>query len=211
LSLTALFSGDLFNWVILPILIFLARVTDVTIGTIRIIAVARGNKVVAPLLGFFEILIWLLAMTQIFQNLNNPVCFIAYAAGFATGNWVGIKLEERLAFGKIILRIITKHNALELITKLRQLGFGVTNIPAEGSTGPVSVIYILLDRADLHRVEKQIQKFNPKAFYIVEDVRFFYEGIFPPQKSLKKKILPKAPRAFRMARIAGKKVSRLRK
>ncbi|HER42916.1 MAG TPA: hypothetical protein ENO08_00460, partial [Candidatus Eisenbacteria bacterium] len=82
-------DSELFKWVVLPLLIILARVIDVTIGTIRIVFVSRGHKVIAPILGFFEVLIWLLAIGQIMRNLSNFMCYIAYGTGFALGTYMG--------------------------------------------------------------------------------------------------------------------------
>ena len=98
-ELKSLFDGDTFTYVILPLLIFLARIADVSIGTIRIVMVAKGQKMIAPILGFFEVLIWLLAISKIMQNLDNWVCYVAYGAGFATGNYIGMIIEEKLAMG----------------------------------------------------------------------------------------------------------------
>jgi uncharacterized protein YebE (UPF0316 family) len=103
--LEQLSGSPVFAWVILPLLIFAARICDVTLGTLRIIFVSRGKKLLAPLLGFFEVSIWLLAISQIMQNLNNPVCFLAYAGGFAMGNFVGILIEDKLAMGILVIRI----------------------------------------------------------------------------------------------------------
>ena len=94
-----------FNWVILPALIFVSRIFDVSFGTLRIIFVSRGKRSIAPFLGFFEVLIWLLAISQIMQNLNNFACYIAYAGGFAMGNYIGMRIEEKLAMGTMIIRV----------------------------------------------------------------------------------------------------------
>jgi len=170
---------ELFNWVILPLLIFFARVADVSLGTLRIIFVSKGLRILAPIFGFFEVIIWLMAISQIMQNMNNVSCYIAYGAGFAAGNWVGILLSERLSIGFEIVRIITKKDASELIEDLRQNGYGVTSIPAEGASGGVHLIFSLVNRSDLGRVVQSIRKFNPRAFYSVEDVRMVAEGVFP--------------------------------
>jgi uncharacterized protein YebE (UPF0316 family) len=174
-----IFGSDTFTFVVLPLLIFFARVCDVTIGTIRIIFVSRGHKFLAPLIGFFEILIWLVAIGKIFENLNNITCYIAYAGGFAAGNFVGIYIEERLAMGTLVIRVITRKGASELITGLRSAGYGATSIAAQGGSGTVSVIYSVIKRSDLNDVVAIIKKFNPKAFYSIEDVRFVSEGVFP--------------------------------
>ncbi|MDX2414998.1 MAG: DUF5698 domain-containing protein, partial [Bacteroidales bacterium] len=107
-----------FNWfdvVILPLLIFFARIMDVSIGTVRIILVSKGYKKLAPIAGFFEILIWIIAITRIVDNLDNWICYIAYALGFATGNYIGMIIEERLALGYETVRIITKREANNLV------------------------------------------------------------------------------------------------
>ena len=176
---TSFFSSDVFTFVLLPLFIFFARVCDVSIGTIRIIFLSRGQKIIAPLLGFFEVLIWLFAIGKIMQNLNNVFCYIAYAGGFAAGNFVGMYLEEKLAVGVLLIRVITKKGASQLIGKLKSAGYGITSIAAKGFTGQVSVIYSVIKRSSLREVVSIINKFNPKAFYSIEDVRFVSKGIFP--------------------------------
>ncbi len=176
----AFLSSPIFTWVILPLLIFIARIFDVTLGTIRIIFVSKGKKYLAPLLGFFEALIWLLAMGQIMQNLTNVAAYIAYAAGFATGNFVGIYIEEKLAMGILIVRIITSKDSNRLTEQLALAGYGVTTVGAQGATGPVKLIYTIIKRKDYSNVVAIIQEFDPKAFYSIEDARMAYAGIFPP-------------------------------
>jgi len=112
---------EIFTWILLPILIFFARVGDVSLGTIRIIFISKGIKYLAPLIGFFEILIWLVAISQIMQNLTNIYYYIFYAGGFATGNLVGIIIEEKLSIGTVAIRIITRKDAEELTNALKKL------------------------------------------------------------------------------------------
>ena len=121
------YDGFWFTWVIVPLLIFLARVSDVTLGTIRIVFVSKGFKLLAPILGFFEVFIWLLAMSKVIQNLDYWLYYVAYSAGFAVGNYVGLSIEERLALGYINLRIITMDSPEKLISRLSGEGFGVTS------------------------------------------------------------------------------------
>jgi len=192
------FDSVLWTWVILPLLIFIARIGDVSIGTLRIIFIARGQKIIAPILGFFEIAIWLMAIQQIMQNITNPVAFIAYPAGFAFGNYVGIIIEGKLALGKVIVRIITQKDATLLLKAMRRYRFGVTNIPAQGNYGPVNVIYSIIERADLYKIDRLINKYNPKAFYTVEDIRYYKAGFF------RKKTSP-VERAIRKAKITRRK------
>jgi len=172
-------ESEIFKLIILPLLIFMARILDVTLGTVRIVFVYRGLKYLAPLVGFFEVLIWLLAIGQIMQNLTNVVCYIAYAAGFAMGNFVGIYVEKKLALGVSLIRVVTNKDASKLITFLSSKGFGITSIDAHGVKGRVHVIYLVIKRTDLLNVVNIIKKFNPKAFYTVEDVRLVSKGIFP--------------------------------
>lgn len=104
-------DSQLFTWIVLPLLIFIARVVDVSIGTLRIVFIARGERLVAPILGFLEILIWLLAIGQIFKHLNNIGCYLAYAGGFAMGNYIGMVIEHKLAIGVQVIRIIIKSSS----------------------------------------------------------------------------------------------------
>jgi uncharacterized protein YebE (UPF0316 family) len=189
MHLSSILDSEIFRWVILPILIFLARIFDVTIGTVRIMFVARGDKLLAPLLGFFEVLVWLLAIGQIMQNLTNVFCYIAYAGGFATGNYIGILVEERLALGKLVVRVITQKGGVELVRALRQKGFGATSVDAEGSRGPVKVVFAVINRYDLQRIVDTIHRFNPKAFYSIEDTRLVRAGIFRNRRGLVERVL----------------------
>ncbi len=180
----SLMDSATFKWVVIPFLIFFARIIDVSLGTMRIIYISRGLRFVAPLFGFFEVFIWLLAIGQIMQNLTNIVYYIAYCAGFAAGNFVGIFIEDLLAIGKVVLRIIIQKDASALVDFLRSEGYGVTAINAEGVTGNVTIIFSVIDRKNLESVIGHVKKFNPKAFFSVEDVRMAREGIFPPTRNL---------------------------
>jgi len=184
MDLMSFYNSDLFKWVILPILIFLARLTDVSLGTMRIIFVSRGVKYLAPVIGFVEINIWLLAIGQIMENLsnNNPnsiVCTLAYAGGFATGSFVGILIEEKVSIGLVLLRLISRHDTKELIEYLKSENYGVTIHDAEGVKGPVKIIFAVIRRKDLHSVLDRINQIHPHAFYSVEDVRSVGEAVMP--------------------------------
>ena len=170
-------NTDVYAWVLLPLLIFFARVCDVSLGTIRIIFVSKGIKYLAPIIGFFEILIWLLAISQIMQNLSNVYYYVFYAGGFAMGNFVGILLEERLSIGTIAIRIITRNDATKLTDALKQSAFGVTSIDAEGPKGKVKIIFTVINRQNLHKIISIVKKYNPKAFYSIEDIRYVSESL----------------------------------
>jgi uncharacterized protein YebE (UPF0316 family) len=148
----------------------------------RIVFVSRGLKYLAPVVGFFEVIIWLVAIRAVMQNLNNIVCTIAYGGGFATGTYIGLIIEKKLAIGKALIRIITQKDATELISHLRSQGFGVTNMNAEGKDGKVHVIYSIIRRNDFENVTNAIQRLNPRAFYTLEDVQYVSEGIFPHRR-----------------------------
>ncbi len=168
-----------YAWVILPLLIFLARILDVSIATMRFMFLARGAVWPTVVSGFFEALIWLVIISQIIRNLDNAMCFIAYAGGFAAGSYVGMKIEERLALGKVLMRIVLHQPAAELIAALQERGYGVTNVAAEGTKGPVRILFMIIKRVDMADIVALIKKFNPKAFYTVEDIRYVSQGVFP--------------------------------
>ncbi len=173
-------ESDLYSYFVLPLLIFLARIIDVTLGTLRIIFTSKGKKYIAPFLGFIEMIIWILAITHIFENLNNWACYIGFASGFAMGNFVGIIVEERLAIGYELIRIITRKNAENLISALREKGFGITSIRARGKKGNVGIIYSIISRSYLKDFVSFMKKYNPKAFYTIEDIRFVNDKTFKP-------------------------------
>ncbi|MBN2224176.1 MAG: DUF2179 domain-containing protein [Deltaproteobacteria bacterium] len=163
----------------IPLLICLARICDVTLGTIRIMYVARGIKVLAAILGFFEVLIWLFAIGQIISNLTNVVNYFAYAVGYALGNYIGITIEEKLSVGVLMLRIITKKKGDKVVDVLRKAGFGITAIDAKGIYGPVQVIFTVINRKDLGGAVEIIKRHNPQAVYSVQDVRSVSTSPFP--------------------------------
>ena len=165
-------------WLI-PLLIFVAEVCVVTISTLRIIFVSRGYKVLAPIFGFFEIVLWLFAMSQIMKNLDDWRCFLAFAVGFSLGNYLGILIEKLLAMGTVIVRIITHRDAAALIDHLRAASFGVTTVPGQGATGKVLVVLTVAKRRQLPEIVSLIETHHPSAFYAVDDLQSASEGIFP--------------------------------
>jgi uncharacterized protein YebE (UPF0316 family) len=122
-------------------------------------------------LGFFEAFIWLLAIGQIIQNIDSIVSYVAYAGGFAAGTYVGMRIEERIAVGNVILRVITREPATMLIAKMKEGGIRFTSLEGEGSRGPVSLLFMVITRAELPKRVRQIREFYPNAFYSVESVR----------------------------------------
>ncbi len=171
-------GSDFFTWVGLPLLIFLARVSDQSIGTIRLIFISKGYRKLAPFIGFFESLIWLLAIREILNHLDNSMCFVAYAAGFATGNYVGMVLEEKISIGTVIVRIIPRRDCNELLAYLSDNNYGFTMVDAQGSKGDVKIIFCVIKRKDITHFVSLVKTYNPNAFYSIEDVKTVNEGIF---------------------------------
>ncbi len=151
-------------------------------GTIRVIFVSRGYRYLAPFLGFFEISIWLLAISTVMRDMNDVTIYIAYAAGFATGTFVGITLEEKLSLGTVLVRVVTGRDSTDLSNALTGAGYGITTHAAEGAEGAVTILFTVVNRHDLKRVVGIIKEFNPHAFYSVEDVRHASEGVFPARQ-----------------------------
>ncbi len=161
-----------FDFLILPIFIFCLRICDVTLDTMRIIFMTKGFKRLAPIIGFFEVLIWIVAITRIMQNLNSWVCYVAYAGGFATGNYVGMLLDEKLAIGHELIRVITRPDSGDLADALRNAGFGVTSVKASGMQGEVGILFVVVNRKNQKQAIGIIQQYNPNAFFTVENIHF---------------------------------------
>ncbi len=166
----------------LSLLIFVTEVCVVTVGTLRIIFVARGQKFVAPVLGFFEIMMWLFAAGVTMKNLDRWHCCAAFALGFTLGSYFGILIEKWLALGTVIVRIITHRDAAELIEELRAADYGVTCIEGEGATGRVQIVVTVVKRKHLPEIIAFIETHHPGTFYAVDEVQSACEGIFPAAK-----------------------------
>ncbi|MEX2511352.1 MAG: DUF2179 domain-containing protein [Cyclobacteriaceae bacterium] len=164
-------SAPVFDYLIMPFMIFMARVVDVSINTLRIMFVLNGKKSVAPVLGFFEALVWLLAIGQIIQNMNNPLSYLAYAGGFATGTFVGMVIEERLALGRVLVRVITPVPLPDLLEYMKEKGFRFTSVGAEGRYGKVNLLFTVMKRDVLKDFINQVKASDSKAFYTIESVK----------------------------------------
>lgn len=184
ISLIELLSDfDWYVWVGLPVLIFLARVFDVTLGTLRIIFTSRGLRNLAPVLGFIETFVWIVAVSSLVKHAQNVAAYVGYAGGFATGTFVGMFLENKLAVGTVTIRAIIRRDPRELIKALLEAGFGVTTVDGKGSTGEVKIIYTTLKRQDLPVVIDIFHRILPGAFLSVEEVRSTELGVFPIVKN----------------------------
>lgn len=173
------FDTIIYPYVLIPLLICVARIIDVTLGTLRIIFVSRGFMKLAPIIGFFEVLIWLLAIGQVMNNLTNFYNYIAYALGFALGNYIGMFIEYKLSLGVVIVQVITQSDASTLIGLLNDKGYGITTSEATGTSGLVHIIFSIIKRSNLNQIVEIIKKYNPKAFYMVSDIRAVSQGPYP--------------------------------
>ena len=164
-------SEQLFDYLIMPLLIFCARVGDVSINTLRIMFMMNGKKNIAPFLGFFEALIWLMAIGQIFQNIDNPLSYLAYAAGFGTGTYVGMYFDEKLALGRVLVRVITPQPMIELMEFMKEKNYHFTNVGGEGRFGKVNLLFTVMKRDSLKVFIDKVKSVDEKAFYTIEGVK----------------------------------------
>jgi uncharacterized protein YebE (UPF0316 family) len=158
------FDNDTFTFIVLPLLIFLFRIVDQSIGTLRLIFAAKGLKRLAPFFAFFESFIWLVAIGQIMKHLDNIYCYLAFAGGYAVGNFV--------------IRVIPKKDTTALIQHLRKLNYGVTVVPVDGMMGPTKMLFTTIRRTEAKHVIEIIKQFNPTAFYTIDEVKIVSGGYF---------------------------------
>ena len=158
------------------LLIFGLRVIDVSIGTVRMLMIVRGRKLLSALMGFVEVLIFLLAISKVIREVNNVWNVLGYCGGFATGTIVGMTLEQRLALGFSVVRIISKTRWLEITQALRHESFGATQIIGEGRDGPVGIVYSMVRRRQVPAVVALCEQLDPQAFITVEEASRVYRG-----------------------------------
>lgn len=160
--------------------VFLARVADMSLDVFRILMLTRGKKLQAALIGFVEVSIFITALGQVLVGgFDNPWMIIAYAGGFAVGNYVGSILEEKVAIGYLSLHIFpeTEHCA-DFINVFREAGYGVTCMAGQGRSGERNIIYVFLKRKDLNHALKLIENIHPDTFYDISDARQIHGGVF---------------------------------
>ncbi len=163
---------------LMPFVIFALRVTDMSLDTLRVLFVIRGRKGLAWTLGFFQSALWVVAITSVLANLDNLWNVVFYAAGFATGNVVGMAIEERLAIGHAHVRIISPRRGSAIAEAIRQAGYAATELSGRGKDGTVAVINCSIRRRDIGRVQQQVAKIDPEAFVTVEEVRPLHRGFW---------------------------------
>jgi uncharacterized protein YebE (UPF0316 family) len=168
-----------FSLLVLPLLIFTSRVIDVTLGTLRIAFISQGRRGLAPLVGFFEVFIWLIAMGQVFNNLTNIFYYVAYAGGFAMGNYIGLFLEDKISLRLINMQLIVRENVISLINILKENNYELTTMTAEDTKGFVKIVNVVLMRRNLPKILTLVRSNNPNAYISIEDVKSFSIGNIP--------------------------------
>lgn len=159
-----------------PLLIFSLRIVDVSLATLRMLLSVRGQKVLVPVIGFFEVTLWIFAVGNAIKHLDSPLHLLGYAAGFATGTVVGLWIEEKMALGMATVRVMSQHGGVEIAEALRERGFGVTEFAGFGREGVVEVVYAVLRRRDLPVAFEQVGIWDPQAFVTVEEPRSIHRG-----------------------------------
>ena len=159
-------------------IIFALRVTDMTLDTLRVLFVMRGRKGIAWVLSFFAAGVFVLAIGTALSNLDNPLNIIGYAAGFATGNVVGMMIEEKLAIGHILLTIVSPRRGSAITERLREQGFAVTELPGRGKGGSVALINCTVQRKHVEKVREIVNEVDPDAFITASDIRSVRRGFW---------------------------------
>lgn len=159
------------EWIFFPLIIFASRATDVSLGTLRSVLANKGMKKMVPFIGFFEVLLWLFAISTVMKNLNNFMCYLGWAGGYATGIYIGLSIEERLAIGTQVIRVFTQEDITKLIESLVEKNYSYTILDGEGKKGAVKLIFIVVKRKNVKDVTEVIHRFSPNAFYSIEDIK----------------------------------------
>lgn len=171
--------GILFGY----LFIFMARVMDVSLGTFRTLMVVQGRRIPAALIGFFEVSIYVTALGKVVNSLDNPLNLLAYALGFASGNFIGITIESKIALGNLSAQIILKtSDNQELIEILRDNKFGVTVIEGKGKEGNREILNVVINRKDLSNLKRIVYGYEDKAFITVNNINPISGGYFAPSK-----------------------------
>jgi len=174
----SIFGEDLLNWIIIPIVIFISRILDVSLDTLKVVFVAQGFKKLAVLSNFLGTLVWIVIVRQVITNMENPIWLVAYALGASTGTYVGLIISDKMAIGKVSIRANIRNNPDKLIKTLRKKGFGVTVVEAHGRTTKSKLLHSVIKAKDIKKYVKTIEANNPKAFYTIENIRSANQGIF---------------------------------
>jgi uncharacterized protein YebE (UPF0316 family) len=162
--------------------IFLARVIDVSMGTIRVLMIFKGRRLYAALIGFFEVMIYVLALSRVVNTLDNPFYLVFYACGFAAGNYFGSFVEEKVAIGQVTVNIICSNCGEELVEQLRNEGYGVTVLDGTGRKGKKKILFVTMERRCLKHLFEVVDKHESDSFVNILDSRSTRGGYFERNK-----------------------------
>jgi uncharacterized protein YebE (UPF0316 family) len=162
---------DLVPQDLFPLVIYFLRTFDLTMSTLRLLTVVRGMASTAWIIGFIQALSFILGIAGVLTNLRNPLNILAYAAGFATGNVIGILIESKVAPGHSLMRIVSPERGSLISETLHDLGRGATEVSAQGQNGMVSLIYCFVPRREVKEIKDQILRLDPDVFITIENVR----------------------------------------
>ena len=179
---------DIISYILLPVLIFLARLADVTVATVKLMFVVNNARKMAAVLGFFEALITIMALSRIIQDANNLPAFVMYAAGFAAGTYVGMWIESKMAYGNVVVRIISKHMPEELFQYLSQNKHNFSLVDGYDEFGNTRVLFTVCKRSHVHSLTAHLEEIAPQALYTVEGV-----------KQASRDLVPKSPAQSRVS------------
>ena len=177
----------------MPWVILFAEAVVVTLSTLRTIFISQGKRLLAPILGFFEVSIWLFAIGEVMKNLTDWRCSLAFAAGFTTGNFLGILIEQTLAMGSVMVQTITPRDPARLVQALRTAGYGVTRLAGEGSTGSVHLILSVVPRRELSAVKAILHRFDPELFFCIDSLNSTTAGVGPTPRRGLSALIPMLP------------------
>jgi len=166
------------SYVLIPLLIIMCRVTEVSFATLRIILITKGLKKIAPVVAFIEVFIWIMVARNILTENTPWVKILAYCLGYALGTFAGIIVESKLSIGKAIVRVFVPVESEHIVAELRNNKFGVSAVDAEGKDGKIKVLFIVVNRTELPGVIKIIHTSNPHAFFTIESVQVANAGYF---------------------------------
>lgn len=162
--------------------IYFARIADVSMGTVRTILLVKGQRKVAAFIGFFEVMIYLIVLGKVVGNINKPILIIAYGLGYASGNLIGSKLEEKLSIGRLLVQIIVKDLQNDFVGKLRDAGFGVTIFEGQGMEGSSFMLNVIAERKKMRLLKQIVNEQDSGAFITTMDVRSSLGGYFESKK-----------------------------
>jgi uncharacterized protein YebE (UPF0316 family) len=163
---------------LMALAIFILRVVNIAMDTVRMLTVMRGMKLISYILGVLESLLFILALGPVLSNLNNVVFILAYAVGFATGGWLGMIIEERLAFGFVHITVVSSKRGAKIAKSLRKHGHAVTEIQAQGKDGAVTLLETSVQRKHMKNVREIICKSDDQAFITTRDIQPLHRGFW---------------------------------